>query len=154
MLKKCLLALTLAGLTYVVTPAAMAQDAPSSDQQSAPAGAPPERKHGSGHFDPERRSEMLNKHLNLNADQQAKVQEILKSEHSQMQTIHSDSALAQSDRRSKMMDVHKSSNDQIRALLDADQQKKWDTMQSKHEHWMKKRQHGEPAPAPDSSEQK
>jgi hypothetical protein len=154
MLKKCLLALTLAGLTYVVTPAAMAQDAPSSDQQSAPAGAPPERKHGSGHFDPERRAEMLNKHLNLNADQQAKVQEILKSERSQMQTIHSDSALAQSDRRSKMMDIHKSSNDQIRALLDADQQKKWDAMQSKHEHWMKKRQRTEQQSAPDSSEQK
>jgi hypothetical protein len=41
MFKKLLLALTLAGLTYAVTPAAMAQDAPSSDQQSAPAGAPP-----------------------------------------------------------------------------------------------------------------
>ncbi len=154
MFKKLLVALTLAGLTYAVTPAAMAQDAPSSDQQSAPAGAPPERKHGRRHFDPERRAEMLNKHLNLNADQQAKVQEILKSEKSQMQTIHSDSALAQSDRRSKMMDVHKSSNDQIRALLDTDQQKKWDTMQSKREHWRKKRQRTEQPSAPDSSEQK
>ena len=68
MLKSWILALTLAGLTYAATPAVIAQDAPSSDQQVAPTGTPPERGHG-GRFDPDRRSEMLTKRLNLSADQ-------------------------------------------------------------------------------------
>jgi len=55
----------------------------------------------------------------------------LKSEQSQMESLRSDSS--QDDRRSKMMDLRKASNDQIRALLDSTQQKKWDDMQSRHE---------------------
>jgi hypothetical protein len=73
-------------------------------------------------MDPQQRSEMLAKHLNLSSDQQAKVLDILKSEQSQMEKVHSDSSLAQQDRHSKMMDIHKTSSDQIRALLDSDQQ--------------------------------
>jgi hypothetical protein len=76
---------------------------------------------------------MLNKQLKLTSDQQPKVLEILKSEQSQMEKLRSDSSLSQDDRRSKMMDIHKSSNDQIRTLLDPDQQKKWDEMQSRRE---------------------
>jgi periplasmic protein CpxP/Spy len=142
----------LAGLVYAV-PALVAQDAGSAGQQSAPAGEPPEHG-GHGRMDPQQRSEMLAKHLNLNADQQAKVQEILKSEQSQMEKIHSDSSLAQQDRRSKMMDIHKTSSDQIRALLDSNQQKKWDEMQSHREQWMQGHHgHGQaPGAAPDSDQ--
>jgi periplasmic protein CpxP/Spy len=148
MLKHCLLALTVAGLLYTVTPAAIAQDA-GYGQQSAPAGAPPE--HGRGrHFDPEKRSEMMAKHLKLNADQQAKVKDILTSEQSQMQKLHEDSSMSQDDRRSKMMDMHKASNDQIRGLLNPDQQKKFDEMQSKHEQWQNHRHDEGPGAAPDS----
>jgi protein CpxP len=133
MLKHCLLTLMLAGLVYTFTPAAIGQDSGSSDQQSAPAGAP---EHGGrGHMDPARRTEMLTKKLNLTSDQQGKVLDILKSEQSQMQSLRSDSATPQADRHSKMMDIHKASNDQIRALLDSGQQQKWDAMQSKHEQW-------------------
>jgi len=154
MLKRCLLVLMLAGLVYAVTPA-FAQDAGGNDQQAAPSGAPPEHGPGRGHMDPAKHAAMLAKRLNLSSDQQSKVEEILKSEQSQMESLRSDSSVSQQDRRSKMMDIHKSSNDQIRALLNPDQQKKWDEMQSKHGEWMQGHHPGGQAPgsAPDSTPQ-
>src|ERR1700751_5865818 len=154
MFKHCLLALMLAGLLYTVSPAAVAQNSGNSDQQSAPEGPPPGGKGQHGRFDPSKRAEMMAKHLNLNADQQAKVTDILKSEQSQMETLHSDSSLSQQDRRAKMMDIHKTSNDQIRGLLNPDQQKKFDEMQSHREQMMQGHHPaGEMAP-PDSQQQK
>jgi periplasmic protein CpxP/Spy len=149
MVKHCLLALTLAAVIYTVAPV-VAQDNGSNGQQSAPAGASPEHGHG-GHFDPAQRAEMLTKQLKLTSDQQPKVLEILKSEQSQMQSLRSDSSVPPEDRRSKMMEIRKTSDDQIRAVLDSDQQKKWDAMQSKHQHWG---HHQDGQGAPDSSPQK
>ncbi len=155
MLKRSLLALMLAGLLYTVTPLVVAQDSNTSGPPSPPAGAPPEGGHGRHHFDPAKRTRMLSKHLKLTSDQRAKVEDILKAEQSQMQQLHQDSSDSQPDRRSKMMDLHKSSNDQIRAVLDADQQKKWDEMQSKREQRMREHHHGQArGSAPASSEQK
>jgi periplasmic protein CpxP/Spy len=140
MLKHSLLALTLAA--GMCAASAVAQDAPNqappnNDQQSAMAGP----GGGHRHFDPEKRTEMLTKHLNLTSDQQAKVLDIFKSEQSQMESLHSDSSLSQQDRHSKMMDIHKTSNDQIRALLDPDQQKKFDAMQNRQ--WQGHHQDGD-----------
>ena len=132
MLKHCLLALMLTGLVGTLTLSAVAQDS-SNDQQSAQQGAPEHGGHR--HLDPAKRTEMLTKELKLTADQQPKVLDILKSEQSQMESLRSDSSTSQDDRRSKMMEIRKTSNDQIRALLDANQQKKFDAMQSKHEGW-------------------
>lgn len=157
MFKRCLFALMVAGLLYAMPYTSAqntSQDTGSPDQQSAPAGAPQRQGRGGRHFDPARRSEMMAKHLNLNADQQAKVQEILTSEQSQMEKLRGDSSLSQQDRRSQMMDIHKTSNDQIRALLNSDQQKKWDEMQQRREQRMEER-HGGKAPggAPDAGQQ-
>lgn len=154
MLRRSLVVLTLAGFVYAVTPLALAQYG-SNDQQSAPAGQPAEHEHGPGHhhLDPAKRTEMLTKQLNLTSDQQAKVQDILKSEQAQMEKLHADSSVSQGDRRSKMMDLHKASNDQIRELLDANQQKKWDAMQAKHEQEMQGHHHGQaPGNAPESEQ--
>ena len=153
MFKHCLLALMLAGLLYMVSPAAVAQNSGNSEQ-SAPEGPPPGGKGQHGRFDPSKRAEMMAKHLNLNADQQAKVTDILKSEQSQMETLHSDSSLSQQDRRAKMMDIHKTSNDQIRAVLNPDQQKKWDEMQSHREQMMQGHHPGGEMAPPDSQPQK
>jgi hypothetical protein len=128
-------------------PSAIAQDSGSSDQPSAA----PEHGRG-GHFDPEKRTEMLTKQLKLTSDQQPKVLSILKSAQSQMQGLRSDSSLSQDDRRSKMMDIHKTSNDQIRALLDPTQQKKWDTMQSEHGQWQGHHPDAQAPSNPDSSQ--
>jgi Spy/CpxP family protein refolding chaperone len=150
MIKHCLLALMLAGLIYAASPSAIAQDTQSNDQSAPPAGGPPE--HGRGHFDPARQTEMLTKQLNLTSEQQPKVLEILKSEQSQMQSLRSDTSLSQQDRRAKMMEIRKTSNDQVRALLDSDQQKKWDEMQARREQRGENRQHGQGGP-PSSSDQ-
>ena len=52
---------------------------------------------------------MLTKQLKLTSDQQSKVQDILKSEQSQMEALHSNSSPSQDDRRSKMMEIRKAS---------------------------------------------
>lgn len=144
MLKNCLLAVVLAGLTYTIAPSAIAQDNGANDQQPAQSAAPME--HGRGHWDPQQRTEMLTKRLNLTSDQQAKVLDILKSQQSQAQSVRSDTSLSQEDRRSKMMEIRKTSDEQIRGLLDPDQQKKWDAMQSRREHRMQERQNGQAPP--------
>ena len=149
MLKHYLIGLTLAALLYVVSPCAIAQDAGSSDQQPAAS----EHAHGHAQMDPAKRAAMLAKKLNLNADQQSKVEEVLKSEQSQMEGVHSDTSLSKEDRRSKMMDIHKSSSDQIRGLLDPDQQKKWDEMQAKQQERMQEHHHDQAPGGASSSPQ-
>ncbi|MGO9085528.1 MAG: Spy/CpxP family protein refolding chaperone [Candidatus Sulfotelmatobacter sp.] len=147
MIKRFVPALMLAGLIFAVALSAVAQDSGNSAQQPPPSQAEPEHGPGHGHFDPAERTAMLTKELKLTSDQQSKVQDILKQQQSQMDSQRSDSSLSREDRRSKMMDIHKKSNDQIRALLDADQQKKWDEMQSKREDWMHGHHDGGQAPS-------
>jgi periplasmic protein CpxP/Spy len=128
MRKRIFMGLLLAAVVSMVSASVIAQD--SGDQQAPAAG-----EHGGHrHMDPQKRTEMLTKQLKLTSDQQTKVLDILKTEQSQMEGLRSDSSMSQDDRRSKMMDIHKTSSDQIRGLLDANQQKKWDAMQS-HEQW-------------------
>jgi protein CpxP len=129
MLKQSLLILAAAGLISIAAPFAGAQD--SNSPQS-----PPMQENGGRHHgppDPAKRTAELTKHLNLTSDQQTKVLSALQAEHSQMESLHQDSSLSQEDRHAKMMDVRKSTDDQIRGLLDANQQKKWDEMQTRHE---------------------
>jgi periplasmic protein CpxP/Spy len=145
MLKHCLLSLMLAGLLYAAAPTVIAQNSQTNDQ-SAQEGAPPEHGRG-GHFDPQRMTNHLTKQLNLTSDQQGKVLDILKSQQSQMESLHSDTSLSQQDRRQKMMDIRKASDEQIRGLLNPDQQKKWDAMQSEHRGWQGKGQQSAP-PSP------
>jgi protein CpxP len=147
MLKQSLLALMLAGVVYTAAPFVLAQDSAANAQQSAPEGAPQEHGRG-GHMDPAMRTKRLTKELNLTSDQQSKVLDILKSAQSKMQDLRSDSSVPQEDRRSKMMEIHKTSDDQIRALLEPDQQKKFDAMQSKHEQWQGHPQGGQGANSP------
>lgn len=134
MLRRYLLTVLLFSLAAAISAAALPQDNGNTNQQAAPPSGP-EQHQGRGHFDPARRTQMLTKQLNLTSDQQSKVQDILKSEQSQMESLHSDTSTSPEDRRSKMMDIRKASNDQIRGILTADQQKKWDEMESRREQW-------------------
>lgn len=134
MLRRYLFTVLLFGLAAAISAAALPQDNGSTNQQAAPqSGA--EQRPGHGRFDPARRTQMLTKQLDLTSDQQSKVQDILKSEQSQMESLHSDTSTSPEDRRSKMMDIRKASNDQIRGILTTDQQKKWDEMESRREQW-------------------
>jgi protein CpxP len=148
MIKQSLLVLTLAGLV-TIAPGAIAQGNGNTDQQSAPSAAPSEHGYGHGGMDPQRRTERLTHRLNLTSEQQGKVLEIFKSAKSQMEAVHSDSSLSQEDRHSKLIAIHKSTDDQIRSLLDSTQQQKWDAMQTRQE----ERMEGHQAPPPASQPQ-
>ena len=140
MLKQCLLVLVATGLISITTPFAVAQDSPSNDQQS-----PPSQGNGRGHHgppDPAQRTQELTQQLKLTSEEQTKVQNVLQSERSQMESLRQDTSDSQQDRHAKMMEIHKTSDAQIRALLDSTQQKKWDEMQAKREQWMQDRHPG------------
>jgi periplasmic protein CpxP/Spy len=140
--------LTLFCVIGMFTTLVVAQDNDANQQA-----APPQHWRGHGQPDPAKRTDMLTKQLGLTSDQQPKVLDALKSEQSMMEALHSDASLSQDDRRTKMMDIHKSTNEQVRALLTPDQQKKWDEMQSKREQWQGHHHDGQaPPPPPDSSD--
>jgi Spy/CpxP family protein refolding chaperone len=143
MLKQCFLVLLAAGVISVTAPLATAQ----SNDSPPPNNQQPAQDNGRWHHgppDPAQRTKELTEKLKLTSDQQTKVQDILQSEHSQMESLHQDNSLSQQDRRAKMMDIRKNSDTQIRALLDSNQQKKWDEMQAKREQWGQGHRHGPP----------
>lgn len=85
---------------------------------------------------------MLTKRLNLTPDQQTQVKAINDDSRSQMMALRNDTSTPQADKRAKMMDIRKSSDDKIRAILTPDQQTKFDAMQAKMKDRMKERQQG------------
>jgi periplasmic protein CpxP/Spy len=146
MLKQCMLVLLAAGLISIGASFAAAQDSSSNNQPSSPSQDGGGRHHGPP--DPARRAAELTKRLKLTSDQQTKVQDILQSERSQMESLHQDTSQSQQDRRAKMMDIHKTSDAQIRGLLDSNQQKKWDAMEAEREQRMQDHR-----PGPDNGQQ-
>jgi periplasmic protein CpxP/Spy len=89
--------------------------------------------------DPQARLDHMSKVLNLSDDQKAKIKPILDNEAQQMQSLKSDTSTAKQDRHAKAMEVHKSTMDQIRPILNADQQAKLDQqMQKMKEHRAKR----------------
>lgn len=150
MLKQSLLVVAAAGLISIAAPFATAQNTPSqsqfNDRQSQTAQDNGRRHHGPP--DPVERTRELTKHLRLNSDQQTKVQDALVSQRSQIVSLHQDSSLSEQDRRSKMMEIRKSTDQQIRGLLDSNQQRKWDAMQARREQRMRNRRAGEQGAPP------
>jgi hypothetical protein len=58
------------------------------------------------------------------------VKAIQQDTRQQMMAVHNDSSLSQDQQRSKMMEIRKSSQDKIRAVLTDDQKTKYDAMQA------------------------
>jgi protein CpxP len=120
----------------------------SQDDQAQPATPPAQGgmgghgMHGGHHGMPsaEEQTQRLTKKLNLSDDQQTKVKAVLEDQHKQMETLHNDSSTAQPDKRSKMREIHENSNTQIKAILNPDQQKKFDEMEQKQQERMHDRQ--------------
>lgn len=75
------------------------------------------------------RLKMMSEHLGLTADQKAKIGPILKSEMEAMRALRDDASLDRDAKRAKMMELRKSCAVQIRAVLTAEQQAKFDEMQ-------------------------
>jgi len=86
----------------------------------------------------------LTKELNLTEDQQSKVKSILGDEQKQLSALRQDSSLSQEDRRAKFEETKKNTSQQIRALLNEDQQKKYDELQSERGNWKEHRKGSTP----------
>ncbi len=93
-----------------------------------------------GHGDPAERQahmlKMLTKKLDLTPDQVTQVQGIQSDSASQMQAVRSDTTTAKADRRSKMMDIHKTEQEKIRAVLNDQQKTKFDAMVARRQSHM------------------
>ncbi len=86
----------------------------------------------------------LTKELNLTEDQQAKIKSILEDEQKRMSSLKQDSSLSREDRHTKFEEIKKSTSQQIRVMLNEDQQKKYDELQSKHGNWKEHRKGSTP----------
>jgi len=81
---------------------------------------------------PDQRLQRMTQQLNLTADQQQKIKPILEQEQQQMQTLHGDTSMSQPDRMSKMQQIRQGTNDEIKSVLNPDQQQKFADMQERH----------------------
>lgn len=70
----------------------------------------------------------MTKELNLSADQVSQIKAINEDTRKQASAVRDDSTIAQADKRGKMMDIRKASQDKIRAVLNDDQKTKYDAM--------------------------
>jgi len=65
-----------------------------------------------------------------------------------MMALRNDTSLSQDDRHAKMMNIRKSTQDKIRAILTDEQKTKYDAMQAEMKERMKEHQQGTAPPAP------
>jgi periplasmic protein CpxP/Spy len=78
----------------------------------------------------DQRLQRMTKQLNLSDAQQQLIKPILENEAKQMQTLHEDSSLSQQDRMSKMQQIRQDTSSQLKPILNADQQQKYEQMMS------------------------
>ena len=137
------LVLTFAGLMLLALPSLRAADEPDAPP---PAGDQPKHeRRGPGAM-----MERAAKELNLTADQQAKWKDIGAQEKTALDALRDDTSVAKEDKRAKMMELNKGFADQRRAVLDADQQKKFDEMRAKMRERGPRGEKGEKGPKKDN----
>jgi Spy/CpxP family protein refolding chaperone len=71
----------------------------------------------------------MSKELNLTADQEAKLKPILEDQQKQIESVWKDSSLTDEAKMAKKSEIKASTNTQINALLNAEQQAKFATLQ-------------------------
>jgi protein CpxP len=127
--------------------AAMAQqDAPPPPPDGQMQGPPPGGHEG--RFGPERRLEMMKKHLNLSDDQTAQAKSILDGQRVKMEAVRSNTSLSEQDRRSQMKVIHEDEDVKIHAILTPDQKTKYDEMEAKQREHMQERRGASAGAAP------
>jgi periplasmic protein CpxP/Spy len=117
---------------------------PVMAQDAAPAPAPAQdgAMGGRGGGMQARQMDMMTKKLNLTSDQQTQIKAINQDSMKQMMALRNDTSMSQDDKRSKMMDIRKTSNDKIRGILTDEQKPKFDEMQAQMRERMKERRQG------------
>ena len=83
---------------------------------------------------PEQRLQRMTQQLGLTEAQQQKIKPLLESESQQMQAVQQDASISQPDKWTKTKQIRQSTTDQVKPILTADQQKKFDEMQTQHPH--------------------
>lgn len=103
---------------------------PSQDNAPPPPdnAAPPSPRGRMGRMGGEGQLKRMTKELNLSADQVSQIKAINEDTRKQASAVRDDSTIAQADKRGKMMDIRKASQDKIRAVLNDDQKTKYDAM--------------------------
>jgi periplasmic protein CpxP/Spy len=91
----------------------------------------------------QRQLDMMTKNLNLTPDQVTQVKAIQDDTAKQSEAVRNDSTIT--DKRSKMMDIRKASQDKIRGVLTDDQKTKYDAMMAQMQ---QRRQQGGGGAAP------
>ncbi len=83
------------------------------------------------------------KQLGLTPDQQSKIEPILADRAQQMQSVRSDSTLAQNDRKAKLHGIRQDSDSKIEAILNDTQKQQYEQM--KQDHKANRRQQAPPS---------
>jgi len=104
--------------------------ASAQDQTPPPQGpkGPGGGGRGGRFMSPEDRVKQLDEALKLTDDQKAKITALLKTQQEKMQPLFADQTMSREDRRAKMMEIGKATQDGIKALLTPDQQTKFDAL--------------------------
>jgi Spy/CpxP family protein refolding chaperone len=97
--------------------------------------------------------EMLTRQLNLTPDQVTQVKAIDDEARKQAMAVRDDSSIAGPDKRAKMMDIHKASQDKIRGLLTDDQKTKYDALLAQMQERRGNHQGGQGGPPPPPPQQ-
>jgi periplasmic protein CpxP/Spy len=130
---------------------------PAMAQDPSPPSSPPQDQAGPRQGGPGRgiQVEFLTKKLNLTPDQVTQVKAIDEDAMKQSKAVREDTSVAGPDKRAKMMDIHKASQDKIRALLTDDQKTKFDALQTQMRERRGNRGGGDgpPPPPPPPSQQ-
>ena len=139
----------LCAAVLAVVPVMAQQDAPPPAPQGDAQGPPPGGRGGRGGMNPERRLEMLQKQLDLTADQTTAIKAVFEDERTKMEAARSsDASLSPEDRRAKMMTMRQEENTKIEAVLTPDQKTKYEAMQARQRERMENRQGGGAPPPP------
>jgi len=109
---------------FAAAPVLRAEDAPAP---SAPAAGAGDHKGARG----DRLKELTEK-LALTDDQVAKIKPILKDEAEALKALKDDTSIDKEAKRPKMMEIRKSHQDKILAILTPDQQAKLKAMREQH----------------------
>jgi Spy/CpxP family protein refolding chaperone len=119
-------------------------------QQPAPPDAttpppPPHQRHAPN---PHQQAVHLSKVLNLTPDQTAKLEPILADRDQKMEAIHSNGQLTQQEVRQQMMEVRRSTQQQLETVLTPDQMQQMRSMEQEHRGRGPQGSPDQPAPPP------
>ena len=124
-------AVLLCGAGLVVSAAVAQQDATPPPPPDGQQQGPPMAMGGRSGMDPERRAEMMQRRLGLNADQTAQIKAMMTDGQAKMEALRANTSLAPKDRRAQAMAMREDMQGKIRAILTPDQEKEFDAMQAR-----------------------